>query len=95
MAYDKEAIYDEQIAPLMAQILAITEREGIQMLASFALKDRDPDFNGQYSPLICTSYTPGDTWNGENLLDARYVALGQKKAVSNVMFSLITSKASE
>lgn len=32
---DKESIYDEQIAPLMAQLLEICQREGIPMFASF------------------------------------------------------------
>lgn len=32
---DKEAIYDEQIAPLMTQLLDICQREGVPMFASF------------------------------------------------------------
>jgi len=32
---DKEAIYDEQIAPLMTQLLEICHREGVPMFASF------------------------------------------------------------
>ena len=32
---DKEAIYDEQIAPLMTQLLEICQREGVPMFASF------------------------------------------------------------
>ena len=32
---DKEAIYDEQIAPLMTQLLEVCQREGIPMFASF------------------------------------------------------------
>ena len=42
---DKEAIYDEQIAPLMTQLLEICQREGVPMFASF-----------QYSEVgFCTS----------------------------------------
>lgn len=33
--FDREGVYDEEIAPLMAQILAICKREKIPMLASF------------------------------------------------------------
>ena len=36
---DKEAIYDEQIAPLMAQLLEVCQREGIPMFASFQYSD--------------------------------------------------------
>jgi hypothetical protein len=35
METDKEAIYDEQIAPLMTQLLEICQREGVPMIASF------------------------------------------------------------
>ena len=34
--YDSEAVYDEQIAPLMAQIALICRQHGIPMIASFA-----------------------------------------------------------
>ena len=46
---DKEAVYDEQIAPLMAQILAVCKEHGIPMVASF-----------EYAPeQLCTSAIPG------------------------------------
>lgn len=32
---DKEAIYDEHVAPLMTQLLEVCQREGIPMFASF------------------------------------------------------------
>lgn len=32
---DKETIYDEQIAPLMTQLLEVCQREGIPMFSSF------------------------------------------------------------
>lgn len=36
---DKEAIYDEQIAPLMSQLLEVCQREGVPMFASFQYSD--------------------------------------------------------
>ena len=87
MTYDKEAVYDAQIAPLMKQILEITRQHGIQMLASFALMDQDPNYNDE--SMVCTSYTEGDTWNEQTLRDARAVVLGQKKAVSGLTYALI------
>lgn len=36
---DKETIYDEQIAPLMTQLLEVCQREGIPMFASFQYSD--------------------------------------------------------
>lgn len=69
MTYNKEAVYNEQIAPLMTQILAITQREGIQMLASFALIDKDPNYHDE--PMVCTSYTKGKGYNNPELDSAR------------------------
>ena len=36
---DKEAIYDEQIAPLMTKLIEVCQREGIPMFASFQYSD--------------------------------------------------------
>lgn len=50
--FDKESIYDEKIAPLMAQILKVCKEDGIPMIASFKLKDETED-DGE---MLCTSY---------------------------------------
>ena len=50
MQYDLEIVYDEQIAPLMAQIIEICEAHGLPMVATFAYK-RDGDHEVDF----CTS----------------------------------------
>lgn len=45
----REQIYDEQINPLMAQIIALCKEHNIPFLASFQLTSED-------DPLMCTSY---------------------------------------
>lgn len=46
----KEQIYDEQVAPLMTQIIEICRNGGISMIASFAIaSETDPD-------LRCTTH---------------------------------------
>lgn len=51
MSGPKEQIYDEQISPLMGQIIAICKAHRINMAASFSL-----DFNEEEdSPLRCTT----------------------------------------
>ena len=51
---NKEQVYDEQIAPLMTQIIEICEKNNIGMLADFEIpNDEDPD-------LCCTSWLPGE-----------------------------------
>jgi hypothetical protein len=45
----KEQIYDEQVSPLMAQILAVCKEHKIAMVASFAIP------SGTDADLLCTS----------------------------------------
>ena len=54
MAYELEDIYDEQIAPLMAQIIAICKEHQMPMIASFAYRcEGDDDYD------LCTTCLPG------------------------------------
>lgn len=54
MVYDKEDIYDEQISPLMAQIISICKEHKIPMCATFQYSDDEGD-NG---PGYCTTTLP-------------------------------------
>ena len=47
---DKEEIYDEQINPLMSEILGVCKEHGIAMIASFSLPVEEDPY------LMCTSY---------------------------------------
>lgn len=58
MEPNKEQVYDEQIHPLMAQILDICGKHGIAMIASFSIPTPEED------DLCCTSMMPNET--GEN-----------------------------
>lgn len=53
---EKEAVYDERIAPLMAQIIALCKEHNINMAAQFSL-GFDPD---QEQTLFCTTVLPID-----------------------------------
>jgi len=55
MAFDKEAIYDDEIHPLMAKIIEICLRERIPMAATFAIKD-----DGEDGPLLCSTVIDGE-----------------------------------
>ncbi len=48
--YDLEQVYDEQIAPLMAQIIAICKEHQLPMVASFAYR------HGENGGSYCSSY---------------------------------------
>jgi hypothetical protein len=41
VTWDKEAIHDEQIAPLMTQIIAICKEHNIPMVAQFQYQDTE------------------------------------------------------
>ncbi len=57
---DKESIYDAEINPLMAEVIAICERAGISCLCTFDLGTEDglmcttcmPDGDGKYPERI-------------------------------------------
>ena len=68
--YDLEDIYDEQISPLMQQIIKICKEHGMPVLASFAIANHVDE--GTYN---CTTYLGG----GEDREPERY-----KKALSYV-----------
>jgi hypothetical protein len=69
--YDKEKIYDEQIYPLMDQIVKICKNNDVQMIFSCYLKtDEEGD-------LRCTTYLKSEEENCQTIDDAaKVVQLG-------------------
>lgn len=51
--YDKEAIYDAEIAPLMTKIIAICREHDIPMAATFQYARKEED-----DPAFCTTTLP-------------------------------------
>jgi len=71
---NKEEIYDEQISPLMQQIIAITREHGIAMIASFDIAHDGEGPNGEdCSTLTCTTHLP----NGEENHNERFTRSAQ------------------
>jgi hypothetical protein len=68
--YDKEKIYDEQIYPLMDQIIKICKENNIGMFASYFLKDKD----GEHDDLYCTTSLPSKECKSMVLTDLFNVA---------------------
>ncbi len=56
--FDKAAVYDEKISPLMKQIIDICKEEGVPMLAQFYIQSADVHPNGE--ELYCTTTLPVD-----------------------------------
>lgn len=55
---NKEQIYDEQINPLMAQIIAICQTHKIAFVASYAIPTEDDDTLRCSSALLGPDYEP-------------------------------------
>ena len=81
---NKEEIYDTEISPLMAQIIAICKKDGIAMLATFSIPtDDDPG-------LCCTTLVPDE--NGES--GPRHLhALRILKGASNQVMTITQENA--
>lgn len=53
--FDKEEIYDNEIAPLMKQIIEICKREDLPMVAQFYLKQQHPEVDVENGAMYCTT----------------------------------------
>ena len=53
--FDKEDVYDNEIAPLMKQIIEICKREELPMVAQFYLKQQHPDADVENGAMFCTT----------------------------------------
>ena len=66
---NKEEIYDNQISPLMQQIISVCQSNGIAMIASFNIAHDGEGPNGEdCSSLTCTSHLP----DGDEIFDERF-----------------------
>lgn len=74
MSWDKEAIYDEQISPLMTQIIAICKEHNIPMVAQFQYADLE-----EHGPAYVTTTMPFvNERGGEGSEHLREIALRMK-----------------
>ena len=53
--WDKEALYDEHISPLVTQVIALCKKHGIPVAATFQYANHED--NG---PAFCTTVIPAD-----------------------------------
>jgi hypothetical protein len=66
--WDEESAYDEKIAPLMKQIIAICKEHRIPLIASFQYQTTD-----EHGDAYCTTTLPFDGRTGEKLTRAMSV----------------------
>lgn len=93
---DVEAIYDEQVAPLMAQIIAICKEHGVPMVATFQLNDGnadDPEGDG-VGPLCCTTAILPEGCDPK-LVDAYRVMKNGWQAVPSMFAMTVTTKGAK
>lgn len=92
--YDKEKVYDEEIAPLMKQIIKIRKREELPMVAQYYLKkerEDDDDYPGE--PMYCTTtIIPAKNDMDEDAYDwLRHVANSMKYGPNGKPFVMATT----
>lgn len=88
---NKEQVYDDQISPLMQQIIAICRSNGIAMITSFNIAHDGEGPDGEdCSSLTCTSHLP----NGDEVFDERYskCAVMIQRGAHHTMAMHITSQ---
>jgi hypothetical protein len=91
--FDREQVYDEEIAPLMARVIAICKDHKIPMLATFCYRN-DPaaaDNNTSY----CSTLLPGPSgWQTEEIREAAHIIRhGASTRPKSFAFTVATRKA--
>lgn len=92
---NKEEIYDEQISPLMQQIIAICNDKGIAMHASFDIAHDGEGPNGEdCSSLTCTTHLPdGDGKFNERFDKANQIIRQGHRSHSSAVMHITTEHA--
>lgn len=72
MTASKESLYDERIAPLVSQIIALCKEAKINMAMTFAL-DHDEDGEPLYCTTVLHNVDPDDAPGIERMLELRRV----------------------
>lgn len=79
---NKEQVYDEQIFPLMNQIIAICQGAGIALLADFEICTEEKP------TLCCTSVLPDETGdNSPRHQQARRMLISQERTLAIIRIS--------
>lgn len=92
---NKEEIYDEQISPLMQQIIAICKDKGIAMQASFDIAHDGEGPNGEdCSSLVCSTNLPdGDGKFNERFAKANAIICQGHRSQNSPVVHLTTVNA--
>lgn len=85
--YDKEKIYDEQIAPLMQKIIEICQANDVQMLASYYLRKETDD---EYDLYCSTCLIPKG--GSKTLINATNVLLNKYTVEKPLLMAVTVTK---
>ena len=92
---NKEDIYDDQISPLMQQVIAICKDKGIAMHASFDIAHDGEGPNGEdCSSLTCTTHLPdGDGNFNERFQKAHQIIRQGRRSQNSPVMQITTTNA--
>ncbi|QXG32901.1 hypothetical protein [Pseudomonas viridiflava] len=84
---NKEQVYDEQISPLMQQIIEVCKEKGIAMIASFDIAHDGAGPDGEdCSGLLCSSLLPdGDGKPNQSFTQAHAYISGSRRSAAMML----------
>jgi hypothetical protein len=85
--FDLESVYDEEIFPLMSQIIAICKKHKMPMLASFCYAKGKDDPSDPEGLDYCTTSLPRDKWLPPELDEALRIVRRTSRA-QTMMFTV-------
>lgn len=93
---NKEQIYDNQISPLMKQIVAISKEHGIAMMASFDIGHDDGGPNGEDATnLTCNTLLPDEHGNQNPLFSEANLIIRRGRRAAPMALATIHSDGSK
>ena len=88
---DREPIYDEQVAPLMTEIIRICLENDIPMVACFQLSDGDRDEDEEMGPMFCTTALLEPEWTDDRLFNAKSM-LYKRPVLASIILSKVKTR---
>ncbi|WP_149086947.1 hypothetical protein [Pseudomonas prosekii] len=85
---NKEKVYDDQISPLMQQIIGICKDQGIAMVASFDIAHDGQGPNGEdCTSLVCSSLLPDGDGEPNQLFTQAHALIRRGRRPSPMMIT--------
>lgn len=92
-SFDKESVHDNQIAPLMTQIIAICKEHNIPMLATFNYRCDAEEGHVDYATTCISRNTDGVSYMPDEIKEAINIIRNGASTREKLLAMAITTKA--